>query len=1109
MNKIWNAQNPDHTYCNPILYTDYSDPDAIRVGDDYYMIASSFSNVPGIPVLHSRDMVNWGLINYVLDRLPGERYDKPVHGCGVWAPSIRYHDGFFYVCFPMPDEGIYMCTAEDPYGRWSDPVCIREGAGWIDPCPFWDDDGEAYLVAGVAKSRIGYKSVLHMVRMQPDGMGLTGEEVKIFDGNENDQVTIEGPKLYKRNGWYYIFAPAGGVKGGWQTVLRSRNIFGPYEYRVVMRQGATPVNGPHQGAWIDTPGNDGRDYFLHFQDVYAAGRIVHLQPMEWEKDWPIIGKRVEGEDYGVPVLSGELPVPGGSTSGSDTDFADSIDHADGVSEQHTDSINRTDTSHWQWNANPKDDWIGYPEGASGSDGNGDEIPGSGDFMLYPVYKDTVYGDIPNIRLIKWPAPEFAFDLELDISGLRLGDTAGVIALGTSYGVLTFRKKEGKVEVCAVTGVQHFGKILVDHTEEKSLIIDEIETDISVFIRILVEGSGRREIPNEAGLFNREQISILYGTDRIHMKTGWSGEAMPGRWVGNKLGVFCTNEYISECSDTSLTGQNDVLSGSVSANVSRVTRGFMSVKNPQFHNIYHNPVKRGFFPDPSVVRVGSDYYMVNSSFQYFPAIPISHSTDMIHWELIGHAITDPDYLDLSEIKDSHGIWAPDISYVDGRFVIMATLRLNGKLGDGSGPLRRQLIVTSDKPEGPYSGPVWIEVDNIDPSLFIDDDGKKYMLISPGINLVPLSDDLTHVTGEEIHVWPGTGERCTEGPHLLKKDGYYYAIVAEGGTGYGHGINIGRSRNLLGPYEASPYNPTLRQTDPAAPLQRCGHGKFIQDSDGGWWVYYLCGRPNMGNYTTIGRETALEPVTWTDDGWPLINYGKGASLVNIAPDIISMHPDGTIYRRGYDYPYRDDFDSEVIGLDWEFVRNPVKNDYSLSERPGWMRIYTSKGFLSDLKAENIFVRREEELCYRAETLVDFNPSKAGEQAGLVCYYSTATYARLSLEYDRGRCLRLVINRNHGEEITATVHDIPDGPIRLKAVVDHLTRTFYYSPVTICPAGLESDWICAGTLNNCVYLCDEGVPDDPKRHTGTLVGIYALSGASSGRTPADFDYFEYMNL
>jgi len=210
--------------------------------------------------------------------------------------------------------------------------------------------------------------------------------------------------------------------------------------------------------------------------------------------------------------------------------------------------------------------------------------------------------------------------------------------------------------------------------------------------------------------------------------------------------------------------------------------------------YCNPVQRGFFPDPSVIRVGDDYYMVNSSFQYFPAIPISHSKDMVHWHIIGHAIADPEYLPLEDTKDSHGIWAPDISYHDGTFYIYATLRLNGDGTRGNNVLRRQLLVTSKTPEGPYSTPTWLEVDAIDPSHFIDDDGKHYMVIAKAATVIPLSDDGKRVIGDPVAAWEGTGERCPEGPHIMKKDGYYYAIVAEGGTGYGHGINVARSKNL---------------------------------------------------------------------------------------------------------------------------------------------------------------------------------------------------------------------------------------------------------------------------------------------------------------------------
>jgi len=1068
---IWNADNGDGTYTNPVLYTDYSDPDAIRVGDDYYMVASSFSNVPGLPLLHSKDMVNWEIINYCLRTLPLDKYDKPVHGCGVWAPSIRFHEGTFFVCFPMPDDGIYMCTAKDPRGEWSEPVNIRPGAGWIDPCPFWDEDGKAYLVAGVAKSRIGYKSVLHMVEMSPDGMSLIGDEIKVFDGNENDQHTIEGPKLYKRNGWYYIFAPAGGVKTGWQTVLRSKNIYGPYEYKVVMRQGSSQVNGPHQGAWLDT--ESGEDYFLHFQDVYSAGRIVHLQPMCWKNDWPVIGEPVEGTDYGVPVNRFKKPTIGKTASDTTSKTVNEKSVSDSFCKTSVSERKEPVTSDdfkdgklnlaWQWNANYKENWSSF---------NKDGL------VLNAIYKEGVYADAPNLLLQKWPAPEFSCVTKLNIKNLKPGDEAGVISMGMTYGLISFCRKEASFDIKKVFGKQIFEGSYANGASEEAEIIESISCDTleTVYIKYLVERDGTRDLNENEKNFPKEKVTVLYAFDGVNYTKAFEMTAEPGRWVGTKNGVFCLSD-------------------------NQDSKGNVTVESVTYRRIYHNPVKRGFSPDPSVTRVGDDFYMVNSTFQYFPAITISHSTDLVNWEVIGHAVTDSKKLDLSDIHDSHGIWAPDIEYVNGEFVIMATLRLNGTIKkdrsvkedrtvkEGGTVLRRQLVVTSKNPEGPYSKPVWVEVDNIDPSLFIDDDGSKYMCISPGLNLVELNDDYTAKTCESIPVWPGTGERCPEGPHLMKHGEYYYAILAEGGTGYGHGINVARSKNLFGPYEASPYNPLLRQTDPDAPLQRCGHGKLIEDANGDWWVLYLCGRPNGGHYTTIGRETALEPVKWLEDGWFIINDKKGPSTVNEAPNLPSFHP----VRMDFD-----DFNDAKLGLNWEFVRNPDMENFSLCERPGWCRIWTSDGTLSDISAKNILLQREEELSYEAETKMDFYPSKPGEQAGLVCYYSTATYARCSLEFDNGRKLKLVINRNHGEEVVACVDSIKEQTLYLRVIVKGLERSFEYSYD-------GADWLPVGKLENCIYLCDEGVPDDPKRHTGTLVGIYASNGGCGSRIAADFDYFK----
>lgn len=525
---MWNADLGNGMYKNPILYADYSDPDACRVGEDYFMIASSFCNAPGLPVLHSKDLVNWKVVNYILPKVPEERYDKPVHGCGVWAPAIRYHDGTFFACFPMPDEGIYMSTTKDPFGIWSEPVNIRPGAGWIDPCPFWDEDGRAYLVAGVAKSRIGYKSVLHMIEMQPDGMGLIGEAKVVFDGNLNEQETIEGPKLYKRNGWYYIFAPAGGVKTGWQTVLRSRNIFGPYEYRVVMRQGDTPINGPHQGAWVDTV--TGEDWFLHFQDVYAAGRIIHLQPMSWKEDWPIIGIAKDGNDYGEPALTYRKPNVGEAAKEAEIFEPDASD----------DFSKKTLGLQWQWNANPKEDWY--------------KLTSEGLCLKAVKQEEKIkHGDYPNLLLQKWPAPEFICDTTLSLSGLKANEEAGVISMGVKYAILSFaRNEEGMVEASFINGEQKYGKILVESTEETSTSLGALVfagDSEAITVRMSVHRVGTQDLSEKEKNFPLEEVVFEYSTNGTDYKKAGSYMAAAGRWVGVKSGVYCAanhNEKAGSC-----------------------------------------------------------------------------------------------------------------------------------------------------------------------------------------------------------------------------------------------------------------------------------------------------------------------------------------------------------------------------------------------------------------------------------------------------------------------------------------------------------------------------------------------------------------------------------
>ena len=339
------------SFTNPILYADYSDPDVIRVGSDYYMVASSFHFSPGIPVLRSRDLVHWTIVGHVLPRLPfGPLYDmpgphtlddtisKPIGGTkyasGVWAPSIRHHAGRFHVYWATPDEGVFMATATDPAGPWSEAVAVEASAGLEDPCPFWDDDGTAWLVHG----KVGAGPlILH--RMSPDGTRLLDEGVVIAEDKEKLPV-LEGPKLYKRDDWYYIFAPIGGVGTGPQAVGRARRITGPYEWRTVLEPGTTPIQGPHQGGWVETP--SGQGWFAHFNSTGAFGRIVHLQPVTWVDGWPVMGAPIAGKtNAGQPGANWPMPDTGHAPT------ADRLQDSD-------EFASRTLGLQWSWNHNPLD-----------------------------------------------------------------------------------------------------------------------------------------------------------------------------------------------------------------------------------------------------------------------------------------------------------------------------------------------------------------------------------------------------------------------------------------------------------------------------------------------------------------------------------------------------------------------------------------------------------------------------------------------------------------------------------------------------------------------------------------------------------------------------------
>lgn len=505
-------------YKNPILHMDYSDPDVIRVGEDFFMTASSFTYFPGLPILHSKDLVNWKVVSYALEKMPYETYDLPAHGKGVWAPAIRYHKGEYFIYFGAPDEGIFMVKTKNPFGKWEEPILVKEAKGWIDPCPFWDEDGEAYLVHAFAASRCGIKSILHINKMSSDGTYLLDEGVLVIDGRK-DNPTLEGPKLYKRNGYYYIFAPAGGVESGWQSVFRSSSIYGPYEEKVVLAQGSTPINGPHQGGLVEL--ENGEAWFVHFQDKEAYGRVVHLQPVKWVEDWPMMGTPIEGTGYltdkygatrlvdksflGQPVLEYTKP----SISKENLE----------VRPATTDAFETSELGlQWQWQANPCKEWYDLEKRKGWLRFYIDNRRLEG--------KSTLY-ELPNVLTQMFPDNSFIVTTKVELAAQELDDACGLILTGESYNYVTLvHRSEG----CFLEYRQGYSTDI--GAQEQSIQSIKIEGP-KVYLRAKVQPVLLEDKKAEGQFF--------YSIDGETFKEiGEVFYPVPGKWVGAKVGLFATN-----------------------------------------------------------------------------------------------------------------------------------------------------------------------------------------------------------------------------------------------------------------------------------------------------------------------------------------------------------------------------------------------------------------------------------------------------------------------------------------------------------------------------------------------------------------------------------------
>ncbi len=468
-------------YDNPVIFSDYSDPDVIRKGDSFYLVASSFNHTPGIPVLKSKNLVNWKILNYVYEEIPFSRFKNVCHGDGAWAPSIRYHNGLFYVIIPFPDEGIYVsCTDNIEKGNWSKPWCLIRARGIEDPCPIWVKD-KCYLVVGFAKSRIGFNSMLGLYEVTPDLKNQLTDYKIIFDGH-NTQPTIEGPKFYYRNGYFYIMAPAGSVKTGWQVCLRSKDVYGPYEEKIVLLQNDSKINGPHQGALIDI--HKDKWAFMHFQDMGPYGRVVHLQPVEWINDWPICGEIKDELLAGTPYSSYEYMIDKKSNF--------NIPVSDYFKGNKLSLI-------WQTPANKGQHWYDIQNGLT----------------LYCCYhNDKAYHALnltPNLFLTKIALYSFTVRTTCILDLVHEGDEVGLCYMGSNYQYICIKKVNGKNHLQLKQG--YFNQ------DNDIVLFDSIYNGYEIEFMMKFSGPDTYQLG-----FNKSYLKYKF-------------TAFPGRWIGGKYGIY--------------------------------------------------------------------------------------------------------------------------------------------------------------------------------------------------------------------------------------------------------------------------------------------------------------------------------------------------------------------------------------------------------------------------------------------------------------------------------------------------------------------------------------------------------------------------------------------
>ncbi|MHA3770214.1 glycoside hydrolase family 43 protein [Verrucomicrobiota bacterium sgz303538] len=529
----------------------------------------------------------------------------------------------------------------------------------------------------------------------------------------------------------------------------------------------------------------------------------------------------------------------------------------------------------------------------------------------------------------------------------------------------------------------------------------------------------------------------------------------------------------------------------------------------------NPILSGFNPDPSIVRVGDDYYIATSTFEWFPGVQIHHSRDLVNWRLLTRPLRRPSQLNMLGEPDSCGVWAPCLTFADGLFWLIYTdVKRFGRTsvaGAGGSSLRdfHNYLVTSPTIDGEWSDPVYINSSGFDPSLFHDDDGRKYFLNMlwdhrpghnrfAGIVLQEYSVAERKLIGKRVKIFDGTPLGFTEGPHLYKRDGWYYLITAEGGTTWNHAVTLARSRNLTGPYELHPDTHLLSARHrPDSALQRCGHADLVETPSGDTYMVYLVGRPlaNRGR-CVLGRETAIQKMAWGEDGWLRTLDGQGLPTIETPAPGLPAHPFEPA-------PVRHDFDEPILPIDFQWLRTPWPDEiFSLTARPGHLRLFGRETIGSPFR-QSLVARRQQAFCYRATTVIEFEPAHFQQMAGLVCYYNSTKFHYLYLSHDEalGKHLRVMSalpDSTQADAFTPPIAIPPGKPVELRVEVDFERLYFAWR--------LDGgDWQWLPQQFDASILSDEATAPGLSSFTGAFVGLACQDMAGTAKH-ADFDFFAY---